>query len=602
MWRLTTASRLPSQRNSGRRLGPGLIALHDRLEDPGGELRELLGVDDTGRFLGSLWKLLAAGVGKTDDPLRREFLRRLHGNQNGLSAWMGARRVVPSGLGAPFPAVLPAIEVGMKVDVAGDIAEPDLCAALGAIADPEVASVLGRRCMVSREVAQLLRPLQGTGGFVRLRMGELNLDDLLSEVVEGWGRQLTPEHLQALRPLAGEGVWNSVATASHGARWRSGLVAGAADGTTQPLRNLLLPTPPSDWEPEDEDAVDELRRAALAPEGSVLAPSFVECAEDWKVFRWLRERHRVDAVAVAEWYPELLEARRGRAIHYLLHGNLGNDVLRHLVAPSRRPSWLRNYESVRALLDGLGEEAWRCEGLLGSLFPDRFAPVSPPEPPVVADDGFFERLVTWWDDDAERDSVVRAYEKRVWPAWLRAGDVAGSLRAGSADHWLALLVLGACRGIGRTNDDQHRSFLELARGEGVVGRVSVARRHGPVDGDAAGVAGRRAREPHLPAVDGPVSGDLPVQSVPGRLPTVAAVGGSKARRPVSCHVAPCAACRRGIDRNGLEVRCAARAAASRSPLGAEGACASWGDRWRAPLRGLLGSVEAGGRVPGAIRP
>ena len=447
----------------GTALGRGLIDLHDGLEDPDGELRALLSVDDSNQFLGSLWKLLAEGIGKTDDPLRCQFLRHLHGNENGLSCWMGARSVVPSGLGAPFPAVLPAIEGEMKVDVAGDIAEPNLCAALGAISEREVASVLGHRCVVSREVANLLRPLLGTVGPVR--MNELNLDDVLSEVVEGWERQLTPERLHALRPLTGERVWNSVTVGSRGARWRSGLEARAEDGTTQPLQSLLLGTPPSGWEPEDEDARDELRRSAIAPAGSVLAPSYVQCAEDWAVFRWLRERHRVDATAVAKWYPALTEALHGRAIHYLLHGNLGNDVLSYLVPLTQRPAWLRTYETVREILDGLGEEAWRSEGLLGSLFPDRFAPVPPAEPPVT-DDGFFERLVEWWDNDGERRAVIAAYERRAWPQWLRTGDVAASLRQGSPDHWLALLVLGGCRGIGRATDDQHRSFLERARQRG----------------------------------------------------------------------------------------------------------------------------------------
>ena len=457
---LDVASRL------GAALGAGLVALHDRLKDPGSEFRELLGINDVSGFVGSLWKLLASGLGTSDDPLRRKFLRHLHGDGKGLSAWMGARSVVPSGLGAPFPTVLPAIEHEMRIDVAGDIAEPDLCAALGAISDREVASAVSRRCVVSRDVAQLLRPLLATQGFARIAVAELHLDDILGETVEGWGRQLTPERLHALRPLAKEGVWQSVVSGSQAARWRSGLVAVAADRTTQPLRNLLLRTPPANWEPEDEDTADELLRAAMAPDGGVLAPSFVECADDWKVFRYLRERHRVDAAAMAEWYPELPERVHGEAIRYLLHGNLDKDVLRHLIEPSRRPSWLRNYESVRALLDGLGEEAWRCEGLLGSLFPDRFAPVPPPESTVVEDDEFFERLVTWWDNDAERTSVIGVYEKTAWPSWLRVGDVAGSLREGSADHWLALLVLGACRRFGRTTDDQHRSFLELARNNG----------------------------------------------------------------------------------------------------------------------------------------
>ena len=37
---------------------------------------------------------------------------------------------------------------------------------------------------------------------------------------------------------------------------------------------------------------------------------------------------------------------------------------------------------------------------------------------------------------------------------------------GSVDHWLALLVLGVCRSLGRAQDHQHRSFLELAQREG----------------------------------------------------------------------------------------------------------------------------------------
>ena len=127
---------------------------------------------------------------------------------------------------------------------------------------------------------------------------------------------------------------------------------------------------------------------------------------------------------------------------------------------------MRDYESVRALLDGLGEDAWRCEGLLGSLCPDRFRPQPPGEPPVIVDEGFFERLVTWWGDDTVRNTVIRDYEKKAWPSWLRAGDVAASLRTNSPDHWLALLVLGASRGIGRTKDEQHRSFLEKARAKG----------------------------------------------------------------------------------------------------------------------------------------
>ena len=133
----------------------------------------------------------------------------------------------------------------------------------------------------------------------------------------------------------------------------------------------------------------------------------------------------------------------GEAIRYLLHGNLDKDVLRHLIEPSRRPSWLRNYERRARASRWIGRGSMgAAKVLLGSLFPDRFAPVPPPESTVVEDDEFFERLVTWWDNDAERTSVIGVYEKTAWPSWLRVGDVAGSLREGSADHWLAFAGAG----------------------------------------------------------------------------------------------------------------------------------------------------------------
>ena len=48
----------------------------------------------------------------------------------------------------------------------------------------------------------------------------------------------------------------------------------------------------------------------------------------------------------------------------------------------------------------------------------------------------------------------------------RRDGIAEGLIADSRDHWLALLVLGACRSLGRTGAQQHRSFIELAHEKG----------------------------------------------------------------------------------------------------------------------------------------
>ena len=79
----------------------------------------------------------------------------------------------------------------------------------------------------------------------------------------------------------------------------------------------------------------------------------------------------------------------------------------------------------------------------------------------------FNRLSEWWDDANVRVKVITDYERQVWPQWLRKDqDISGQLKSGSEDHWLALLVLGACQSLGRTQDSQHRRFLERVHGQG----------------------------------------------------------------------------------------------------------------------------------------
>ena len=217
----------------------------------------------------------------------------------------------------------------------------------------------------------------------------------------------------------------------------------------------------------DGDLEDELLRSAFAPNNRILDPAYIERPEDWTVFRWLRVQHRVDAAEIADWYMDLREDRRPAALRYLLDGKLQYPVLRHLISLKTRPSWLRDFDGVRQMLEDICEEPWRRRRLLGALFPERFHVFEPLPRPLIDSGTFFNRLSVWWNDAAVRSEVITAYERQAWPEWLRReGDISGRLQSGSEDHWLALLVLGACRSLGRTRDHQHRGFLERVHGQG----------------------------------------------------------------------------------------------------------------------------------------
>ena len=86
--------------------------------------------------------------------------------------------------------------------------------------------------------------------------------------------------------------------------------------------------------------------------------------------------------------------------------------------------------------------------------------------PEATKRSFFERLDEWWNDANVRRTVIESYEAKAWPDWLRRDGIAAGLQSGSHDHWLGLLVLGACRSLGRAEAGHHRSFLESAHSEG----------------------------------------------------------------------------------------------------------------------------------------
>ena len=454
----------------GEALGRGLIELHNVLADPAYTSRGPLVIRDSGDFLSSLWKILARGLNNRD-ALRRGFLLALHGNGRGLSAWMSTCSAAPTDLPAPFRPILPPLTSDTRIEFASGDFDDHLCALLAEIEDEDFAALVGDRSIVSAEVAQLLRPLCNLAGTKGggIASNPLRPFELFTELADRWNHCLTPERLHALRPMDMDrsGNRNFDEYDPQGATWRRALKARAADGSFQPLRNLLLREAPGRLDHTDADTNDELLRADFAPDNRVLDPAYIEQNEDWRVFRWLRVQHRVDAAMIAEWYADLSEDLHAAAIHYLLHGELGSSVLQHLVPIEGRPRWLREYEDVCRLVEDQCQEPWRRKSLLVALFPDQFS-ASEFQPDQIRPDSdtFFQKLLEWWDDAAVRSEVISAYEEKAWPDWLRRNGIAAGLRGDSVDHWLALLVLGACQSLGRAQDHHHRRFLELAHGQG----------------------------------------------------------------------------------------------------------------------------------------
>jgi hypothetical protein len=447
----------------GESLGNGLVELHDALI--GSKAQAIHGLptgESAHEFLASLWTVLASGL-DSPDVLRHSFLIRLHGNGRGLSFWMRCRAIVPSGLAVPFASRLPPLTSELKIEVAaGGLANPDLCHAFDRV--PELVAIAKSHRVVSIDVARHLRPL------LQQAVRPLLPEDILTEMTNSWDQELTPSRLQALRPLADHAIWRMTIANEQSAPWHSVLMARSASGTLKPLRSLLLPKNVAVIADETE-AEEELLRSAFAPSSSLLDAGFIKTSEDLTLFLRLRYRHEVNISDMSGWYVDLPASDRSAALRYLLHGQRRQDVLERLIPLVNRPAWLTKYDQVLSMLGSLSEEEWRCKQLLVALFPEQFSRTpAAPSPPTHSESttrSFFENLLEWWDDERERSDVIKWYEQFAWPSWLTQDGLAERLSSGSQEHWLGLLVLGACRSIPQTHDGYHRKFLEWMHDNGM---------------------------------------------------------------------------------------------------------------------------------------
>ena len=440
----------------GDSLAHGLVQLHDAGGAP----------DVADNFVASLWHVLSAGL-DTGDPKRGRFLRELHGGGRGLSGWIRTRSVVPTGLQAPFQAKLPKLTPDVHVEVAQDF-DYRWCKVFRDMArhDEGAAGLFRNRHVVCSEVAMLLQPMLEERST---ELPNLRPHHLVAELAQEWDHRLTPERLHALRPIGREGLfWHD----DRGS-WRRQLVARSATGEWTPLRQLLLPGDMHESlvRASGEDVAEELLRSAFAPDCWRIDESYIRTDDDLKVFQWLRARHGADSAAMSKWIEGLSGNRQPAALRYLVHGLLGPVVLKNVLDLPQRPAWLVDYDRIAALVQDLAKAPWERNRLLISLFPDRFETQSREAELQSRDDGasaaaFFRRLADWWADDGTRKEVLDQHEEDSWPSWARESGLGDGLRRKSPDHWLALFVLGACQSLGRTQDVQHRGFLELAHEKG----------------------------------------------------------------------------------------------------------------------------------------
>lgn len=217
----------------------------------------------------------------------------------------------------------------------------------------------------------------------------------------------------------------------------------------------------------ENDHADEGLRSAFAPADNVLSHQY--CAVGINFFIACREKMEAPAELLLKWVLDAKTvAARSAALRYLLDGEMGERVAM-LLRKKMGGTWLEDLTPEDEIFHEWPQSEIQ-EVLIRKLKPiEEFSPFFDIIPSNITPSNVetvFDAIREWWDDEVTRTNFIDEYEKQAWPDWLRNEGIKQGLENESKDHWMALLILGACRSIGRTRRSQHRSFLEFINNKG----------------------------------------------------------------------------------------------------------------------------------------
>ena len=445
-------------RELGRNLGKRLLKLHDLAENDWQRFAsalELNASEDTARPL--FWSGLFDLFGRDfDDPLARQ----LHVDSCGYKQLVANRQVVPTGLSQPLDGLVRASEVEHFTD--GALSETVV---LEKVREwPSLGGLQGK--MIASDVAGQLRKL-GFGGIHATRLTdllrrEMGRDNRLGvELATRLGDVITLYAIENA-PLGRErrGI---LETASN-AKFRS------RDGTWRSVRNLSS---------EAVGSEDETLLCGFAPENALLDKSYQGAAlEFFKVAR--RESgYGPQARHLHEWAINAHDDDRRRAVlRYIISGRQGRALASAVLDDT--PAWLpQPFERLLwepLLSDWSDEEKKRLLLDLGAhdLFDlNILQPTSghPDADPLVV----LEAIHDWWSGvgDTRRDAYAKGiYPEDFSPSRLREADDRAT--------WFTMFALACFQSLGRTQDEQHRAFIERGQREGWWQALAVSEPPGNV--------------------------------------------------------------------------------------------------------------------------
>ena len=445
----------------GRTFGERLLELHDQTETDWKSVAEVLGLDACPDTQPRFWRRLFDVVSRDFDDDLAEFL---HARDRGYGRLAAERRAAPTGLPAPFDALVRASDV--------------CCSTGGALADPTALAQVSNWSMladlkdriVTMKVAERLKKV----GFGEIR--PVSLSDLLRHEMGGdnridadaatrLGNVVTLAAIEK-EPLLSER--NPILGAARQAKFQ------ARDDSWRPVRELNF----------ESGSEDEKLICGFAPESALLHRSYVGASlEFFKVAR-STSGYGPRSELLRDWAVHADDPDRRKAVlRYVVSGRQGREMARAI--HGSLPAWVSpplDRLHSNPLLEGWPEEDKKLLLIeLGGHHLFEIPPATPDAPRLVTGDAvgqILSALHVWWvtnRDDKRNEYARRVYPEGFSPARLRNRDDRAS--------WFTMFALACFQAFGRAQDDQHRSFIDRGYRDGWWREIAESR---PPDPDEMG--------------------------------------------------------------------------------------------------------------------
>jgi hypothetical protein len=437
----------------GRVLGDRLVRLHDLAEAEWREFAASLDLDpSTATAWDSFWsQVFDVFEPDLDDPLARH----LHANDRGYGELAGRCQVVPTGLLAPFAPLVRASDV--KYFTEGALAEATTL--VNVRAWPALMEF--RELIVASKINGQLRKLGFQNGrplrFSKLLNRQLGQDKKVRhELAQTLGFALNLDSIQK-SPLNGE--LDEILEIARQALFL------AQDGT---WRESKLLSPDAGASPE------ERRLCAFAPAKQLLDTGYTGTALEFFRVARMQSGFGPQARDFGSWLAEVNDDdadRQVAALRYVIEGRQGRELGEKI--RSIRPSWLpSSAASIRnsLLLSGWSEKdkddlLYFLQGRDAFLQPSSTLPPSAPLSPILPSPAQPETVLaaihSWWSNEAS--SLKSRYSDRTYPSFFSPLQL---LEGEDRTAWFTMFALACFQSFGRTQDGQHRSFVEVGYREG----------------------------------------------------------------------------------------------------------------------------------------